>query len=134
MWSAPLTDHSGSALGPFYRPTLCRCRQGVGVADKELALRGDVELQVEPATVVLDRAATDAELPRDPIGRITLQDQIPVSTNSGITVEALELSGGSYNAASGKVSWDYVLKPQETKQTILTWSAKYPKDKTVILE
>jgi len=66
--------------------------------------------------------------------RITLQDQIPVSTNSGITVEALELSGGSYNAASGKVSWDYVLKPQETKQTILTWSAKYPKDKTVILE
>ena len=66
--------------------------------------------------------------------KITLLDQIPVSTNSGITVEAIELSGGRYNSQTGRVSWDYDIKPQETKQTILTYSVRYPKDKTIILE
>ena len=66
--------------------------------------------------------------------RITLQDQLPVSSNSGITVEAVELSGGNYNSQTGKVIWDYEIKPQETKQTILTYSVRYPKDRTVILD
>ena len=66
--------------------------------------------------------------------KITLQDQIPVSSNSGITVESNELSGGKYNSQTGKISWDYEIKPQETKQTILTYSVRYPKDKTVILD
>ena len=66
--------------------------------------------------------------------RLTLHDQIPVSTNSGISVEASELSGGKYNTQTGRVSWDFELKPQETKQVIITWSVKYPKDRTIILE
>jgi uncharacterized protein (TIGR02231 family) len=65
---------------------------------------------------------------------ITLNDQIPVSSNSGITVEAIELSGGRYNSETGEIKWDLEIKPQETKQIILTYSVKYPKDKTVILE
>jgi uncharacterized protein (TIGR02231 family) len=66
--------------------------------------------------------------------KITLQDQIPVSANSGITVEALELSGGKYNSQTGKIIWEYEIKPQETKQAILTYSVRYPKDKTIILD
>ncbi len=66
--------------------------------------------------------------------RITLNDQIPVSSNSGITVEASELSGGKLNSQTGEIRWDLEIKPQETKQIILTYSVKYPKDKTVILE
>lgn len=66
--------------------------------------------------------------------RISLLDQIPVSTNSGITVEALELSGGRHDTSTGKVSWDYELGPQETRQTILSYSVRYPRDKTIILE
>jgi len=66
--------------------------------------------------------------------RLMLKDQLPVSSNSGITVEAIELTGGKYNQQTGEVRWDLEIKPQETKQIILTWSAKYPKDKTVILE
>jgi uncharacterized protein (TIGR02231 family) len=66
--------------------------------------------------------------------RITLHDQIPVSSNSGITVEALELSGGRHDVQTGELKWDLDLKPQETKQIVLTYSVKYPKDKTVILE
>ena len=66
--------------------------------------------------------------------KITLNDQIPVSSNSGITVEASEISGGKLNAQTGQIKWDLDIKPQETKQIVLTYSVKCPKDKTVILE
>ncbi len=66
--------------------------------------------------------------------KITVNDQIPLSSNSGITVETIELSGGRYNNQTGEIKWDLDLKPQETKQIILSYSVKYPKDKTIILE
>jgi uncharacterized protein (TIGR02231 family) len=66
--------------------------------------------------------------------KITLNDQIPVSSNSGITVEPIELSAGRLDTQTGEIKWDLDIKPQETKQIVLTWSVKYPKDKTVILE
>jgi len=66
--------------------------------------------------------------------KITINDQIPVSSNSGITVDAIELSGGKLNGQTGEIKWDLELKSQETKQLVLTYSVKYPKDKTVILE
>ena len=66
--------------------------------------------------------------------KITLNDQIPVSSNSGITVEPIELSAGNHNSLTGEIKWNLEIKPQETKQIILTYSVKYPKDKTVILE
>ena len=65
---------------------------------------------------------------------ITVNDQIPISSNSGITVEAVELSGGRHNQQTGEIKWDLTIKPQETREIILTYSVKYPKDKTVILE
>jgi len=66
--------------------------------------------------------------------KITLKDQIPVSTNSGITIEAIELTGGRYNNQTGEITWDLDLKQQETKQIILTFSAKYPRDRTIIID
>ena len=66
--------------------------------------------------------------------KITLDDQIPVSSNSGISVDAVELSGGRHNIQTGEIKWDLELKPQETKQVVLTYSVKYPKDKSVVLQ
>lgn len=66
--------------------------------------------------------------------KITLQDQIPVSSNSGITVEAIELSGGRLDSRTGEIKWDLELKSQESKQIILSYSVKYPKDKNIIPE
>ena len=68
--------------------------------------------------------------------KMAVKDQVPVpvSNNSGITVEASELSGGKHNPLTGEVSWDLELKPQENRQLILTYTVKYPKDKNVILE
>jgi len=66
--------------------------------------------------------------------KIILNDQIPISSNSGITVNASELSGGKLNIQTGEIKWDLEIKPQETRKIILTYSVRYPKDKTVILE
>jgi uncharacterized protein (TIGR02231 family) len=66
--------------------------------------------------------------------RITVNDQIPISSNSGIEVSAVEVAGGKHNSQTGTVRWDLEIKPQETRELILTYSVKYPKDKTIILE
>jgi len=66
--------------------------------------------------------------------KITVNDQIPVSSNSSITVEPVELSGGILNNETGTVKWDLEMKPQEKKEIILTYSIKYPKNQNIILE
>jgi uncharacterized protein (TIGR02231 family) len=66
--------------------------------------------------------------------KITLNDQIPVSSNSSINVDPTELSGGRLNSQTGEIKWDLELKPQESRQIIFSYSVKYPKDKIVILE
>ncbi len=63
-----------------------------------------------------------------------LFDQVPVSSNKDIQVETLELSGGVMNENTGKVVWTIDLKPNETKQVILKYSVKSPKDKTVLVD
>lgn len=59
---------------------------------------------------------------------IDLEDQIPVSQSSEITVETKELSKGELNALTGKVKWKMIIEPGETKKIILTYSVKYPRD------
>jgi uncharacterized protein (TIGR02231 family) len=66
--------------------------------------------------------------------RIVVNDQIPVSSNSSITVEAEELSGGRLDTVTGSVKWDLEVKSQETRELILTYSVKYPKNLNIILE
>lgn len=66
--------------------------------------------------------------------KISVYDQLPVSSNNGITVDPLELSGGKVNMQTGEIRWDLEINRQESRQLILTYSVKYPKDKKVILE
>jgi uncharacterized protein (TIGR02231 family) len=66
--------------------------------------------------------------------RITVNDQLPVSSNNSITVEPAELSGGKFNAQTGAVKWDLEIKSQEKKELVLTYTVKYPKNQNVILE
>ena len=66
--------------------------------------------------------------------KITVNDQIPVSSNSSIVVEASELSGGILDAETGTIKWDLEIKPQEKKELVLSYSVKYPKNQNIILE
>jgi uncharacterized protein (TIGR02231 family) len=65
---------------------------------------------------------------------IKLRDQIPLSQNSSITVEAVELTGGHLNPVTGEIVWELNAGPGETKEIILTYSVKYPKNQKVVLE
>ena len=66
--------------------------------------------------------------------KITLYDQIPVSVNSEITVEATELSNGKLNEGLGKITWTYIIPPQQQKEFDLQYEVKYPKREHVVLE
>jgi uncharacterized protein (TIGR02231 family) len=66
--------------------------------------------------------------------KITVSDQLPLSSNSDIIIEPVELSGGKLIPETGFISWDVDIKPNETREFILTYSVKYPKNLTVILD
>lgn len=63
-----------------------------------------------------------------------ITDQIPVSTSKEIQVETIELSGGKSDPDSGKVVWEITLKPNESKDLVIKYSVKYPKNKQVIVD
>jgi uncharacterized protein (TIGR02231 family) len=65
---------------------------------------------------------------------VRLRDQMPLSQNSDITVEAAELSGGRHNSATGEVIWDLTIDPGRMKEVIFTYTVKYPKNRKVVLE
>ncbi|HCA83711.1 MAG TPA: hypothetical protein DEP18_07975 [Flavobacteriales bacterium] len=62
---------------------------------------------------------------------IQLSDQIPVSQHSEITVDIHEVSNAEREDYSGKLTWNLDIKSGETKEFIVSFSVKYPKNKTV---
>ncbi|WP_037575031.1 DUF4139 domain-containing protein [Sporocytophaga myxococcoides] len=62
---------------------------------------------------------------------ILVEDQIPVSQNSQIEVEAIDTGGAIYNKDNGKLQWKLSLGAGETKKVLFKYSVKYPKNKTV---
>lgn len=66
--------------------------------------------------------------------QIELEDQLPVSQNSEIIVDAIELSKADHNVLTGQLKWKLSLAPDESKKIILTYSVKYPKNKSIQLQ
>ena len=65
---------------------------------------------------------------------LTLQDQIPVSENSNITVTTEELSGGQLDKTTGFVVWQLQLQPNEQREFIVHYRVKYPKSRRLVVE
>ena len=59
-----------------------------------------------------------------PIG-LKVHDQIPISTSKEIQIESIELSGGKFDAVSGKVSWELAIQPKETFENIFSEKKYY---------
>lgn len=62
---------------------------------------------------------------------VELMDQIPVSQDAEIVVEATELSKGVLDPATGFVTWRMNIPPGESQKVVLTYTIKYPKSKQV---
>ena len=60
-----------------------------------------------------------------------LEDQVPVSQASDITVDVNETSGATPDLITGKLEWEFTLKPGESKTVKLSFSVKYPRNKQV---
>jgi hypothetical protein len=66
--------------------------------------------------------------------QLTVQDQIPVSQNSSITVTTEELSGGQLDKQTGIVNWSMNLQPGEQREFIVQYRVKYPKNRRLEIE
>jgi len=66
--------------------------------------------------------------------RLTLQDQIPVSQNSAITVTVDELTGGELDSERGIVSWPLQLAAGEERELTVQYRVKYPKNRRLDIE
>ncbi|QEM11911.1 DUF4139 domain-containing protein [Mucilaginibacter rubeus] len=65
---------------------------------------------------------------------LLVEDQVPVSQNKDIEVEAQETSGAKPDATTGKVSWNFVLNSLDEKKVKLKYQVKYPKNQSVIVQ
>ena len=64
---------------------------------------------------------------------IVVLDQIPITQNGEITIEALALSGGKLEERTGIVEWRFDLKSKDSKVLDFGYKVKHPKDKQVYL-
>jgi len=56
---------------------------------------------------------------------------LPISQNGELEVETEELSGGTYDETTGKVTWKLTIPAGTTVKKQLRFSAKYPKKQFV---
>ena len=66
--------------------------------------------------------------------KMKLIDQIPVSTNSDLTVETTETSGADINKETGILTWSLDIPSGGSVKKVLRYEVAYPKNGTVYLE
>ncbi|SKB80891.1 mucoidy inhibitor MuiA family protein [Daejeonella lutea] len=65
---------------------------------------------------------------------VTVEDQLPISNSSEVTVERQELSNAKVDEPTGTLSWDLQLQPNEKKEFQMRYQVRYPRNKPVRLE
>ena len=68
---------------------------------------------------------------KDRLQRVVVFDQIPVSGNDAIKVELAEPTPkpSQFEEATGKLTWDLILKPREKREIVFEFSVEWPQDK-----
>ncbi|MEY3085919.1 MAG: hypothetical protein RL037_2138 [Bacteroidota bacterium] len=64
---------------------------------------------------------------------LIIQDQLPLTTNADITIEAMEISKGELEERTGLIQWKMTLKPKESKLFDYKFKVKHNKDKQLFL-
>ena len=62
---------------------------------------------------------------------LTIYDQIPVSQESDLIVKDVEFGDGKLNKQTGEVEWQLNISPKQEITLPLTYTLKYPKDKSI---
>jgi len=61
--------------------------------------------------------------------KILIKDSIPVSEMKSVTVENVELAGGSLDEKTGELKWEKTLEPSASEELQVTYDICWPKDK-----
>ncbi len=64
---------------------------------------------------------------------LIIQDQLPLTTNGDINIEAMELSKGELDARTGTIEWKMTLKPKDSKLLDYKFKVKHNKDKQIVI-
>lgn len=64
---------------------------------------------------------------------INVVDQIPLSNQENIKITAGDLSNAQYDEKTGKLTWDFSLKPLEQKTITFSYTVRQPKGVNIIL-
>lgn len=64
---------------------------------------------------------------------LVVQDQIPITQNAEIEIEALELSKGELDERTGIINWNFTIRGSGEKDIELKYKVKFDKDKNVLL-
>lgn len=64
---------------------------------------------------------------------INVKDQLPITQNAEIIIEAISLDKGVLNETTGIINWEMAVKPKENKKIRFTYKVKHDKDKNVVL-
>ncbi len=66
--------------------------------------------------------------------RIIVEDQFPISEKRSVVVEQLSAEDAKVDSKTGKITWDFELNPNEKKVLTFSYSVKYPKYESLMLE
>lgn len=64
---------------------------------------------------------------------LIVQDQLPITQNTDIEIEAMELSKGVLDRRTGIVEWSYTIKPKGKKDILFKYKVKHDKDQNVAI-
>lgn len=64
---------------------------------------------------------------------LTIQDQIPLTTNPDIIIEKTNLGKGTIDDKTGLIEWKFKLKPKENQSFEYDFKVRHSKDKMVVL-
>ena len=93
---------------------------------KEKIIDKDIERTVSFEISIKNLKGTPVE--------IVVEDQLPITTNSEITIEKVDVNKADYNESTGKLEWIINLKAKESTKLTYSFKVKYPKDKNVGLQ
>lgn len=63
--------------------------------------------------------------------KISVEDNMPIAQNAQIEIMLNDAGGANYNKDNGRLVWELLLQPNETKKVLYKYEVKYPKDKQV---
>lgn len=65
--------------------------------------------------------------------KLVVQDQIPITQNADIEIQALSQSKGALNKRTGMIEWEFSLKPKASKDLEFSYQVKHDKDKQLYI-